>query len=118
MKFLIAISLTGAIIFVSKCWGGRVSDKYLTLQSGFLDHLVPGDMVLADRGFDIANELALYGASLAIPPFTRGKDQHSTVPLLLFHPSLEEKISCPRGRWRPPGLCPESEFMWNVQLEG
>ena len=31
-------------------------------------------MVLADRGFDIVNELAL---SLAIPPFTRGKDQLS-----------------------------------------
>ena len=77
MKFLIAISPTGAIIFVSKCWGGQVSDKYLTSQSGFLDHLVPGDMVLADRGFDIADELALYGASFAIPPFTRGKDQLS-----------------------------------------
>ena len=100
VKFLIAISPTGAIIFVSKCWGGRVSDKYLTSQSGFLDHLVPGDMVLVDRGFDIADELALYSASLAIPPFTIGK------------------ISCPRGRWRPLGLCPEWEFMWNVQLEG
>ena len=56
----------------SKCWGGRVSDKYLTSQNGFLDHWVPGNMVLADRGFDIADELALYGASLAI-----GKDQLS-----------------------------------------
>ena len=77
VKFLITISPTGAIIFVSKCWEGRVSDKYLTSQSGFFDHLVPGDMVLADRGYDIADELALYGASLAILPFTRGKDQLS-----------------------------------------
>ena len=91
MKFLIAISSPGAIIFVYKCWGGRVSDKYLTSQSGFLEHLVPGDMVLADRGFDIADELALYGASLAIPPFTRGKDQGVQDGLL--YPDLQAASS-------------------------
>jgi len=77
VKFLIAISPTGAIIFVSKCWGGRVSDKYLTANSSFIDHLMHGDLVLADRGFDIADDLALVGASLAIPPFTKGKNQLS-----------------------------------------
>ena len=54
VKFVIAISPTGAIIFVSKCWGGRVSDKHLTANSSFIDHLMHGDLVLADRGFDIA----------------------------------------------------------------
>lgn len=77
VKFLIAVSPTGAIIFVSKCWGGRVSDKHLTAHSSFLNHLVPGDLVLADRGFDIAEDLSLFGASLAIPPYTKGKDQLS-----------------------------------------
>ena len=32
---------------------------------------------MTDRGFDIADELALVGASLAIPPFTKGKPQLS-----------------------------------------
>lgn len=77
VKFLVAISPTGAIIFVSKCWGGRVSDRHLTVHSGFLDKLTYGDLVLADRGFDIADDLALVGASLATPPFTRGKPQLS-----------------------------------------
>ena len=45
--------------------------------TGFLDKLTYGDLVLADRGFDIADDLALVGASLAIPPFTRGKPQLS-----------------------------------------
>ena len=72
-----AISPTGAVTFVSKCWGGRVSDKHLTAHSGFLDHLKYGDLVLADRGFDIAEDLALHGAALAIPPYTKGKFQLS-----------------------------------------
>ncbi|WAQ99802.1 hypothetical protein MAR_024175, partial [Mya arenaria] len=36
-----------------------------------------GDLVLADRGFLIADELAAHGASLAIPPFAKGKSQFS-----------------------------------------
>ena len=44
-----------------KMLGGRVSDKHLTTECGFLRKLLPGDMVLADRAFDIADELALCG---------------------------------------------------------
>ncbi|WAR07259.1 LOW QUALITY PROTEIN: THAP2-like protein [Mya arenaria] len=36
-----------------------------------------GDLVLADRGFLIADELAAHGASLPIPPFAKGKSQFS-----------------------------------------
>ena len=49
VKLLVAISPTGAIIFILKCWGGHVTDKYMTAHSGFLDHLIHGDQVLADR---------------------------------------------------------------------
>ena len=77
VKILMAISPTGAIIFLSKCWGGRVSDKYLTANCGFYNYLIPGDLVLAGRGFNIADDLALHGASLALPSFTKGKDQLS-----------------------------------------
>ena len=76
-KFLVAISPTGAIIFVSKCWGGRASDKTITSKCGFLDRLLNGDVVLADRGFDIVEDLALWGSALAIPPFTKGKSELS-----------------------------------------
>ena len=69
-----AISPTGAINFLSKCWGGRV---LFDSQCGFYNYLIPGDLVLADRGFNIADDLALHGASLALPSFTKGKDQLS-----------------------------------------
>ena len=49
-------------MYISKCWGGRVSDKHLTRNCGFLEHIQHGDLVLADRGFDIRDELALIGA--------------------------------------------------------
>ena len=77
IKFLVAISPTGAVTFISRCWGGRVSDRYLTANSGLLRYLKHGDLVIADRGFDIADDLALVGAILAIPPFTKGKSQLS-----------------------------------------
>ena len=43
--------------------------------SGYLKHLLPGDVVLADIGFDVADSVALYGATLDIPAFTRCCDQ-------------------------------------------
>lgn len=77
VKFLIGITPCGSISFLSQCWGGRVSDKNLTQQCGFLELLEPGDVVLADRGFTVEEDLAIHGAKLEIPAFTRGKKQLS-----------------------------------------
>ena len=77
IKFLIGISPQGVITFISKTWGGRTSDKYLTENCSFLDNLLPGDVVLADRGFDIAESVGFYYAEVKIPAFTKGKKQLS-----------------------------------------
>ncbi|KAK1900580.1 52 kDa repressor of the inhibitor of the protein kinase, partial [Dissostichus eleginoides] len=77
IKYLIGITPAGAISFLSPGWGGRVSDKQITKESGFLKLLEPRDEVLADRGFLIRDELAAYGATLRIPHFTKGKKQLS-----------------------------------------
>ncbi|XP_058624152.1 uncharacterized protein LOC131535098 [Onychostoma macrolepis] len=77
LKLLVGITPTGAVCFLSKCWGGRVSDKELTINSGFLEQLEHGDQVMADRGFLIREELLCRGASLVIPAFTKGKNQLS-----------------------------------------
>lgn len=51
IKFLIGITPQDVISFVSKGWGGRVSDKYLTENyCGLLSFLQPGDQILVDRG--------------------------------------------------------------------
>lgn len=77
VKFLVGISPSGAVIFLSKCWGGRVSDNQITLESGFLDKLLPGDIILADRGFTMNEEVLFKGAKLVVPSFTKGKSQLS-----------------------------------------
>ena len=69
-KFLIGISPQGSVSFISKGWGGKVSDVYLTEHSGLLEHLLPGDVVLADRGFTIEESMSILCAKVKHPPFT------------------------------------------------
>ena len=52
-----------------------MSDKHLTEKCGILANLLPGDQVLADRGFTIAASVGYYCTELKVPPFTRGKRQ-------------------------------------------
>ena len=74
-KFLIGITPNGLISFVSDCYGGRASDKFIVMDSRFMNHLESFDQVMADRGFKIRDDLAMYQATLAIPPSTVGNFQ-------------------------------------------
>ena len=38
-------------------WGRRVSDEQITIESGLLNKLLPGDIVLADGGFNIGDSV-------------------------------------------------------------
>ena len=79
VKFLIGITPQCVISYISGAWGGRVSDKYLTEHCGLLRYLLPGDVVLADRGFDISDSVGVCQAKLYIPAFTKGKNQLSAL---------------------------------------
>ena len=52
----------------------RVSDREITLSDGFLDLLLPHDLVLADRGFNIKDCILQRHATLEIPPPASGYD--------------------------------------------
>ena len=75
LKALIGITPYGSVSFLSKLWGGRISDKEITEKSGFYRKIQYGDQVMADRGFTISHELAKLGATLVMPPFTKGRKQ-------------------------------------------
>ena len=69
----------------------------ITSKCGFLDKISHGDLVLADRladrGFDIAEDLGLGGASLTSLRLQR------------------ENLNCLKGKWKLPEPFPMSEFM-------
>lgn len=79
VKYLIGVTLQGATSFVSEGWGGSVSDKHVTENCGLLNNLIPGDVILADRGFDISESVAAWAVTVTIPAFTRGKKQLSGI---------------------------------------
>ena len=76
-KYMIGITPQGVISFISSGYGGRASDKMITENCGFLNKLLPGDLVLADRGFDIRESVGVMCAEVHIPAFTKGKKQLS-----------------------------------------
>ena len=77
VKYLIGITPQGSVTYLSKGWGSRASDVYITENCGLLQKLSPGDMILADHGFTVQDSAGLYCAEVCIPPFTRGKKQLS-----------------------------------------
>ena len=77
VNFLLGVTPNGVPCFISPCFGGCISDKELTKQSGLLDtsRFCPGDAIMADRGFTISDLLAGTGIKLNHPPFLQDKGQ-------------------------------------------
>ncbi|XP_030575115.1 uncharacterized protein LOC115772844 [Archocentrus centrarchus] len=71
IKYLVVIAPCGLIMFVSAAYDGRCSDKFITMDSGVLTCLKPGDEVMAVRGFTIKDLLFERKVSLVIPSFTK-----------------------------------------------
>lgn len=78
LKVLVAIIPNGMIAFMSKSYGGRHTDSFITQDSGFLNILMPGDVILSDKGFpNIKTFLEGKGTVLVMPPFNTGGCQMS-----------------------------------------
>ena len=70
-KILVRCSPSGLI--TSKAQGGCVSDQEITLQSGLLDLLEPGDMILAGKRFNIQDLVDKRGIPVNVPPKMESK---------------------------------------------
>ena len=81
-KLLVGITKQGSVSFISRGWDGRASDKFITEQCGFLSNILPGDIDLADRGFDISDTVgSVCNAEVRIPAFTKGRSQFSPLDI-------------------------------------
>ena len=116
-KYLIGITPHGIVSFISNGWGGRVSDKNLTENCGLLNKLLPGDTVLADRGFDIKDSVGLFCATVTLPAYTRGKKQLSGIEVeqtrrianVRIH--VERVIGNVRKKYSLLGMCQPIDFL-------
>ena len=99
-KFLIGITPNGLISFISECYCGRASEKFIVTDSKFLSMVEPFDQIMADRGFKIQDDLAMYQASLAIPPSAAkdqqmlGQDVAETSKIANVRIYVEQAIGC------------------------
>ena len=80
-----------------------MSDKVITQKCGFLDMIEGGDLILADRGFNIADELLIRGAKLEIPAFT--KKLPSACILVMISPFVVQQAKSQYGFFQM-AICP------------
>ena len=68
-KLLVSISPIAHFNFFSRLFSSSISDKEILKDGGFLDQLEP--VVMADKGFNIQDQLALHETRLLAPPLMR-----------------------------------------------
>lgn len=74
-KYLISILPHGSVNFISCGYGGRTSDKFIVEDCGILNNIRNGDLILADRGFTVAEAVGLHGGQLKTPAFKENRPQ-------------------------------------------
>ncbi|XP_032798227.2 uncharacterized protein LOC116934913 isoform X2 [Daphnia magna] len=77
IKYLISLTPQGTVSFISLGYGGRCSDKFIVEDSGYIDNLKEGYVVLADRGFLVNDLINLCDAELKTPAFKSERSQLS-----------------------------------------
>ncbi|XP_054877614.1 uncharacterized protein LOC129352578 [Poeciliopsis prolifica] len=106
MKYLVGITPHGSVSFISNGWGGRASDKYVAENCGILSNLLPGDIVLAGRGFDIKDSAGMMCAEVKMPSFTKGrglldvKDVEDTQAVAHLRIQVKRVIGCMRNKYQ------------------
>jgi hypothetical protein len=67
VKLLIGVTPNGTVNFVSRLWGGRASDRHITMNEGIIARIDPGMVIMADKGFTI-EDLLPENIHLNMPP--------------------------------------------------
>ncbi|XP_037607845.1 uncharacterized protein LOC119477784 [Sebastes umbrosus] len=79
VKYIVAVAPCGLIMFISTAYGGRCTDKLVTMDSGVLDKLKHGDEIMAPSGSSIKDLLFFErGIRLIMPSNTAEERMTST----------------------------------------
>ena len=74
-KLLVCVAPNSSIIFISKAYGGSISDKELTNRSEYLDLVPMYSRIMFAKGFKLTDECAERFIYYASPPGRRGAAQ-------------------------------------------
>ena len=101
-KYLVGISPHPAVVYVSRAWGGRASDKHITSQrQDLIDALKLGEQVMVDRGFAIESILLPRSVELVIPDFKgQGRSQLTEIEGKMSEKIAEARIHVERAMQR------------------
>ena len=79
LKFHIGVAPNSSITYISKAYTGRISDKEITIDTGYLDTVPRYTVLICDKDFNIAEEFAVRHITHYVPPGKRGASQMSSV---------------------------------------
>ena len=110
-------------MFVSQLFEGSISYKQIVQRSGFLEtvkqkvrcgELKEGDAIMADKGFDIGDDLAKVKFKLNIPPFLRDKVGFGEHDVIKTKTIARHRIHVERaiGKIQNFPLCHSSFYVW------
>lgn len=106
LKSLVGVDPKGGFMFVSQLYTGSISDKQIVTRSGFLELLSSkkevsevedGDSIMADKGFDIEEDLTKIGLQLNIPPFLKEKPQFNENEVIRTQTIAKHRIHVERA---------------------
>lgn len=97
VKLLIGINAAGRVVFVSKAYPGRISDRVQTEVSKVLVLLETGAMVMADKGFLIEDLCDQYNLKLVVPPFASSSRKFTNTELLKTRDIAAQRIHVERA---------------------
>eukprot|EP00105_Crassostrea_gigas_P022642 XP_011442233.2 PREDICTED: uncharacterized protein LOC105338705 [Crassostrea gigas] len=99
VKAVTCVAPNGALVFSSELYPGSTSDSAIVDHCGVLNQLHAGDLILADKGFNIFDKLPS-GVSLNTPPFLSNKAHFTKEEAKLCYKIGKERIHVERANER------------------
>ena len=106
LKSLVGVDANGGFIFISQLYTGSISDKQIVHRCGLLNLLaqkvslgevLPGDTIMADKGFDMGSGLSKLKLKLNIPPFLGSDTQFEESDVIKTQTIAQHRIHVERA---------------------